>query len=65
MTKIEKEKHDMLLLWFQEAKNNNGRVTMEEFDKRFQWLFRKRALFYSWGMFYRDHGFVGLRSRSI
>jgi hypothetical protein len=44
VTKIEKEKHDMLLLWFQSAKSNNGRVTMEEFDKRFQWLFRKRAL---------------------
>jgi len=60
MTKIEKEKYEMLLLWFKSTKNANGHVTMEEFDKRYKWLLRKRPYFYSWGLFYRDHGFVGL-----
>lgn len=61
MYKVEEQKCEMLLLWFQKNKDTHGHVTMEEFDKRYKWLFRKRPYFYSWGPFYRDHGFVGLR----
>lgn len=63
MTKIQEQKCEMLLLWYKSVINQTHKklVTMEEFDKRYKWLFRRRPYFYAWGPFYRDHGFVGLR----
>ncbi len=63
MTQTEAEKAEMLLLWFNNYPKTDSRfIPMDEFDKRYKWLFRERALFYSWGPFIRDHGFVCLRT---
>ena len=50
-----------LLAWFG-ASQVDGRVSMETFDKEYRELFGRRPLWYTWRSFYRDHGFVGLRS---
>lgn len=58
LTQTDASKLEMLLLWFRDQ--NHKHVTMEEFDKRYYYLFRKRPLWYTWGPFYRDHGVVGI-----
>jgi len=62
LTKTEAAKAEMLLLWFLSVSPHRKSIPWEEFDRRYKWLFREQALFYSWGPFYRDHGQVGLRS---
>ncbi len=62
LTKVQREKADILLLYFND-KSPNGKSICEEdgFYKLYYWLFRKYPYWYSWAYFYRDHGFVGLR----
>lgn len=63
LTKTEKKKADVLLLYFND-KSPDGKPICEEdgFYELYWWLFREYPLWYSWGYFVRDHGFVGLKS---
>ena len=63
-TEIQAAKCEMLLLWFVTVSPNLKSISEDGelgFCKRYWWLFREYALFYTWGPFYRDHGFVGIR----
>ena len=59
-----REVASQLLDWFHERQQETKSMTltMEEFDEKYKQLFGERPLWYSWGPFYRDHGFVGLRT---
>jgi len=53
-----------LLDWFRkrQRETKSSTLTMVEFDKKYKQLFGSCPTWYSWGPFYRDHGFAGLRA---
>jgi len=54
----------ILLRWYRGRRRElcSRFVSMEEFDSMYKRLFGSYPLWYTWRHFYRDHGFVGLRS---
>jgi len=61
LTRTESEKCELLFLWFQRNSEAGKSLSGEDFDRRYKYLFGEFPGFYTWGPFYRDHGFVGLR----
>ena len=62
LTKVQKEKHAVLLLYFNSKSPDRKSIRGEDgFNKLYWWLFREYPYWYTWGYFYRDHGFVELR----
>lgn len=56
-----------LLRWFRRKRReaDDCFVPMEEFDKEYRRVFGRRPFWYTWNHFYRDHGSVGLRTRTM
>ena len=63
LTRTETEKMELLLLWCRDAITKSGEnyILMKEFDRRYKYLFGEYPLWYTWGPFYRDHGFAGIK----
>lgn len=60
-----RDKEAILLRWFRrnQKESSSDYVLMEKFDQEYKRLFGRCPLWYYWNRFYRDHGFVGLRSK--